>query len=54
MNGGFLTAIDAKTGNVIASFGDNGKVDVRVGAPSRRHEHPPAADRQSRAGSSRT
>ena len=31
MNGGFLTAIDAKTGNVMASFGDNGKVDVRIG-----------------------
>src|SRR5437870_3009539 len=31
MNGGYLTSIDAKTGNVMASFGDNGKVDVRVG-----------------------
>jgi glucose dehydrogenase len=31
MNGGFLTSIDAKTGNVMASFGDNGKVDVRIG-----------------------
>jgi quinoprotein glucose dehydrogenase len=31
MNGGFLTAVDAKTGNTIAAFGDNGKVDVRVG-----------------------
>jgi glucose dehydrogenase len=31
MNSGFLTAIDAKTGNVIAGFGDNGKVDVRTG-----------------------
>ena len=31
MNAGFLTAIDAKTGNNIAAFGDNGKVDVRVG-----------------------
>ena len=31
MNGGFLTSIDAKTGNVMAAFGDNGKVDVRIG-----------------------
>ncbi len=31
MNSGYLTAIDAKTGNAIAGFGDNGKVDVRVG-----------------------
>jgi quinoprotein glucose dehydrogenase len=31
MNGGYLTSIDAKTGNVMASFGENGKVDVRVG-----------------------
>jgi quinoprotein glucose dehydrogenase len=31
MNSGFLTAIDAKTGSTIAGFGDNGKLDVRVG-----------------------
>jgi quinoprotein glucose dehydrogenase len=31
MNSGYLTAVDAKTGGTIASFGDNGKVDVRVG-----------------------
>jgi glucose dehydrogenase len=31
MNGGHLTAIDARTGSSIASFGDNGKVDVRIG-----------------------
>src|SRR4029078_4277146 len=31
MNSGFLTAIDARTGNALASFGDNGKVDVRAG-----------------------
>ena len=31
LNDGFLTAIDAKTGNIISSFGDNGHVDVRVG-----------------------
>ena len=31
LNAGFLTAIDARTGNSIASFGDNGKVDVRIG-----------------------
>ena len=48
MNGGFLTAIDARTGNTIASFGDNGKVDVRVGLHRDVTEHPAAADRQSR------
>ena len=31
LNAGSLTAIDAKTGNIIASFGDNGRVDVRTG-----------------------
>lgn len=31
INGGFLTAIDAKTGNAVPSFGENGRVDVRVG-----------------------
>ncbi len=31
LNVGFLTAIDARTGNTIASFGDNGRVDMRVG-----------------------
>ena len=31
MNSGFLTAIDAKTGSTIAGFGENGKLDVRVG-----------------------
>lgn len=31
LNAGFLTAIDARTGNVIAGFGDNGRVDMRVG-----------------------
>ena len=46
MNGGFLTAIDARTGKTIASFGDNGKVDVRVGLAPRRHERAAAADRQ--------
>jgi len=31
LNGGFLTAIDAATGNTIDSFGDHGRVDLRVG-----------------------
>jgi glucose dehydrogenase len=31
VNAGFLTAIDAKTGNTIESFGDHGRVDLRVG-----------------------
>jgi glucose dehydrogenase len=31
VNSGFLTAIDAKTGNTIESFGDHGRVDLRVG-----------------------
>ena len=31
LNAGSLTAIDARTGNIIASFGDNGRVDVRDG-----------------------
>jgi len=30
MAGGYLTAIDAKNGNPIASFGDNGRVDLRI------------------------
>src|SRR5499427_547409 len=28
--GGYLTAIDARTGNAIAGFGDNGRVDLRT------------------------
>ena len=32
LNAGFLTALDARTGATIASFGDNGRVDVRTGA----------------------
>jgi quinoprotein glucose dehydrogenase len=31
MNAGHLTAIDATTGQTITSFGDNGRVDLRVG-----------------------
>jgi quinoprotein glucose dehydrogenase len=31
INGGFLTAVDAATGKTIESFGDKGKVDVRLG-----------------------
>jgi len=31
INGGFLTAVDAGTGKTIESFGDKGKVDIRVG-----------------------
>jgi glucose dehydrogenase len=31
INGGFLTAVDAATGKTIESFGDKGKVDLRIG-----------------------
>jgi glucose dehydrogenase len=31
INAGFLTAIDARTGETVQSFGDNGRVDLRVG-----------------------
>ncbi len=31
INGGFLTAIDARTGKTIDSFGDNGRADLRTG-----------------------
>ena len=31
VNAGFLTAIDAKTGNTIETFGEKGRVDLRVG-----------------------
>jgi glucose dehydrogenase len=31
VNGGFLTAVDATTGKTIETFGDNGRVDLRVG-----------------------
>ena len=31
MNGGFLTALDARTGQTITSFGDNGRTDLRTG-----------------------
>ncbi len=31
INQGFLTAIDARTGETITSFGDDGRVDLRVG-----------------------
>jgi quinoprotein glucose dehydrogenase len=31
INGGFLTAIDANTGQTITSFGDNGRADLRPG-----------------------
>jgi quinoprotein glucose dehydrogenase len=31
LNAGYLTAIDARTGNTIQGFGDNGRVDIRVG-----------------------
>jgi quinoprotein glucose dehydrogenase len=31
INGGFLTAVDATTGKTIDTFGDNGRVDLRVG-----------------------
>src|SRR5499427_6221559 len=31
INGGFLTAVDATTGKTIDTFGDNGRVDLRLG-----------------------
>ena len=31
INGGFLTALDARTGQTINSFGDNGRTDLRAG-----------------------
>jgi quinoprotein glucose dehydrogenase len=31
LHAGFLTAIDARTGQAITTFGDNGRVDLRVG-----------------------
>jgi glucose dehydrogenase len=31
INGGFLTAIDARNGQTISSFGDNGRADLRPG-----------------------
>jgi len=31
VNSGFLTAVDASTGKTIETFGDNGRVDLRVG-----------------------
>lgn len=31
VDAGFLTAIDARTGRTIESFGDNGRTDLRVG-----------------------
>src|SRR5689334_20605304 len=35
INGGFLTAIDARTGQAIQSFGDNGRTDLRAGMNDR-------------------
>jgi quinoprotein glucose dehydrogenase len=31
INAGFLTAIDARTGQLITSFADNGRIDLRTG-----------------------
>ena len=31
INGGYLTAIDARTGQTVMSFGDNGRTDLRAG-----------------------
>ena len=31
VNAGFLTALDARTGETISSFGDNGRTDLRIG-----------------------
>jgi quinoprotein glucose dehydrogenase len=35
INGGFLTAIDARTGQTVNSFGDNGRMDLRIGLTDR-------------------
>jgi quinoprotein glucose dehydrogenase len=35
VNGGFLTAIDARTGKPVTMFGDNGRTDVRIGLEDR-------------------
>ena len=32
LSGGMLTALDARTGEIVTSFGENGRVDVRIGA----------------------
>jgi quinoprotein glucose dehydrogenase len=34
-NAGFLTAIDARTGETVLSFGDNGRMDLRAGLTDR-------------------
>lgn len=31
VNGGYLTAIDARTGQLVESFGDHGRTDLRIG-----------------------
>ncbi|HTS30406.1 MAG TPA: pyrroloquinoline quinone-dependent dehydrogenase [Bryobacteraceae bacterium] len=31
INGGYLTALDARTGRVVESFGDHGRIDLRIG-----------------------
>jgi glucose dehydrogenase len=31
INNGYLTAIDARTGKIVDSFGDNGRTDLRTG-----------------------
>jgi glucose dehydrogenase len=41
LNAGYLTAIDARTGNTIQSFGDNGRVDIRVGLDRDIDKFPP-------------
>jgi quinoprotein glucose dehydrogenase len=41
LNAGYLTAIDARTGNTIQSFGDNGRVDIRVGLDRDIEKFPP-------------
>src|SRR5579875_1302829 len=35
INGGFLTAIDASTGQTVTAFGDNGRTDLRIGLNDR-------------------
>ena len=48
---GYLNAVDARTGEPIPAFGDNGRVDLRVGLRASGHRAPgpqPAADQQPR------
>ncbi len=54
MNGGFLTAIDAKSGSTIAGLRGQRQGGRQGRSSSRRQQRAAAADRESRDGSSRT